>query len=206
MNWNINWFNLGLIVFIGCFIGWITNYIAIKLLFHPRKQHNILFFKIQGLIPKRQALLSKKIAQIVDKKLFSMNDIMSCMDSLEFESEIRNIACQIVEKKLQKEILEQIPLLAMFVNDEFIKKIEDYIVDVLEENKEELINIFMNKLEKSVNVAEIIEKKINNFSLSELEKIIYEVSKKELKHIEYIGAFLGAIIGLIQYYIIYFIK
>ena len=198
--------SLFIIVFIGCFIGWITNYLAIKLLFHPRKPINFLFFKIQGLIPKRKALLSKKIAQIVDKKLFSISDIMPCMDSLEFENEIRKIAAQIVEKKLQKEILDQIPLMAMFVNDEFIKKIENYFVDIMEENKEELINIFIDKLEKNVDVAEIIENKINNFSLQELEKIIYEVSRKELKHIEYIGAFLGALIGIVQYYIIYFIK
>lgn len=46
---------LFLIVGIGAMIGWITNYIAIKMLFRPYKEMNFLFFKIQGLIPKRRS-------------------------------------------------------------------------------------------------------------------------------------------------------
>ena len=35
---------LFLIVGIGAMIGWITNYIAIKMLFRPYKEMNFLFF------------------------------------------------------------------------------------------------------------------------------------------------------------------
>ena len=43
-----------LMTVVGTFIGWITNYIAIKLLFRPYKEINILGFKLQGVIPKRK--------------------------------------------------------------------------------------------------------------------------------------------------------
>ena len=46
-----------LIVGIGAMIGWITNYLAIKMLFRPYKEINILGLKIQGLLPKRKQAL-----------------------------------------------------------------------------------------------------------------------------------------------------
>ena len=52
-------------VLIGTLIGWFTNYLAIKLLFRPYKEMNFLFFKIQGLIPKRRAEISLNIADVV---------------------------------------------------------------------------------------------------------------------------------------------
>ena len=62
---------LFLIVGIGAMIGWITNYIAIKMLFRPYKEMNFLFFKIQGLIPKRRSEIAVSIADTVQKELIS---------------------------------------------------------------------------------------------------------------------------------------
>ena len=61
---------------IGALIGWITNILAIKLLFKPLVPFNILGIKIQGLIPKRRAEIAKNIGDIVENELLSMNDII----------------------------------------------------------------------------------------------------------------------------------
>ncbi len=46
-------------------IGWITNWVAIKMLFRPHKEINFGLFKIQGLIPKRRAEIGSGIANII---------------------------------------------------------------------------------------------------------------------------------------------
>jgi uncharacterized membrane protein YheB (UPF0754 family) len=83
-----------------------------------------------------------------------------------------------------------------------INKIKGYIKDVIEENKGELVNIIIHKLENEIDVKEIIVNKINQFSLEEVEKMTINIAKKELKHIELIGAILGAIIGVVQFLLI----
>ena len=40
--------------FVGAFIGWLTNYVAIKMLFRPREPWYILGFPMQGVMPRRQ--------------------------------------------------------------------------------------------------------------------------------------------------------
>ena len=60
--------------------------------------------------------------------------------------------------------------------------------------------------EENINFEVIISDKISNFSLNKLEKIITLLAKKELKHIEVIGAILGGLIGVAQYLITLIIK
>ncbi|MEF9933141.1 MAG: DUF445 family protein, partial [Cetobacterium sp.] len=64
------------IVIIGALIGWITNYVAIKMLFRPYKEINLGLFKIQGLIPKRRHEIGITIAETVQNELISMEDII----------------------------------------------------------------------------------------------------------------------------------
>ena len=41
--------------------------------------------------------------------------------------------------------------------------------------------------------------------MEKIEEIIITLAKKELKHIEYIGAVLGGVIGLVQFAVVTFI-
>ena len=49
-----------LLPIIGFVIGYLTNYIAVKMLFRPRKS----VFGIQGVIPKRKSVLARNIGEV----------------------------------------------------------------------------------------------------------------------------------------------
>lgn len=196
--------NLIIIVTISAMIGWVTNYIAIKLLFKPYNPVRVLFFTVQGVIPKRRDEIARRIAETIDRDLISIKDITTTIDSMELEIEIEKIVNSIVDEKLKKEFIDKMPMLAMFINDSILDKIKQYIKDVIEENKSELVNIIIHKLEAEVDFKELVIKKIKEFSLEEVEKMTINIAKRELKHIELIGAVLGAMIGIVQFLIIQF--
>ena len=129
-----------MMVFVGTLIGWFTNYLAIKLLFRPYKEMNFLFFKIQGLIPKRRAEISLNIADVVEKELISVDDIADKIEEMELSDEIIDkLLDKVIGEKLQKNILDKNPLLKMFINDSVIEKIKSYFKKSILENKEEII-------------------------------------------------------------------
>lgn len=196
---------LFLIVGIGAMIGWITNYIAIKMLFRPYKEMNFLFFKIQGLIPKRRSEIAISIADTVQKELISLKDITSSLNADELEEKIGTVIDKILEEKLESEITKKFPMLAMFLSDEIINKIKSMIKTSILENKETIINMFTSYLEEKVDFKKIIIENVEAFSLEKLEEITYSLAKKELKHIEVIGAILGGIIGIFQFAISLFV-
>ena len=191
-----------LTVSVGALIGWFTNYLAIKLLFRPYKEINLLFFKIQGLIPKRKNEIIGNIAEVVEKELISISDITEKIQDAEIDEDvIDGLLDKIIGEKLQKSILEKNPLLKMIVNESMIEKIKSYFKKTILENKEEIVIEIMRIAEEKINIREIMTEKMHNFSLEEMERIILTVSKNELKHIEIIGGILGGIIAVFQFLI-----
>lgn len=187
-------------------IGWITNYIAIKMLFRPHKEINFGFFKIQGLIPKRKAEIGNGIANVIQNELISIKDVVNNIDKKEFSKKLESLVDEILEKNLKSKIKEIVPgMMAMFITDNIVASIADGIKSMVMENQENIFNIFTSYAEDNIDFAKIIAEKISNFSLDKLEEIIIYLAKKELKHIEIIGAVLGGIIGVLEYFIFKFI-
>ena len=193
-------------VLISGAIGWITNWVAIKMLFRPHKEINFGLFKIQGLIPKRKAEIGTGIASIIQNELISVKDVISNIDREEFSKRLNSLIDDVLDKNLKKKVKEKFPLLQMFFTDKVAKDIGNTIKEIVMENQEKIFEIFSNYAEENIDFEVIISDKISNFSLDKLEEIITLLAKKELKHIEVIGAILGGLIGVAQYLITLIIK
>ena len=195
-----------IMIFISATIGWITNWVAIKMLFRPHKEINFGLFKIQGLIPKRRAEIGSGIANIIQNELISVKDVISNIDREEFSKRLDSSIDKVLEKNLKAKVKEKFPVLQMFFTDRMAKDVSNTIKDIMMENQEKIFEIFSNYAEENINFEVIISDKISNFSLDKLEEIITLLAKKELKHIEVIGAILGGLIGVAQYLITLIIK
>lgn len=182
-------------------IGWITNWVAIKMLFRPHREINLGLFKIQGLIPKRKAEIGSGIANIIQNELISVKDVISNIDREEFSKRLNKLIDEVLNKNLKKKVKEKFPFLQVFFTDKVAKDIGNAIKSIIIENQEKIFEIFSNYAEENIDFEIIISDKISNFSLDKLEEIITLLAKKELKHIEVIGAVLGIIIGAVQYLI-----
>ena len=195
-----------IMLFISATIGWITNWVAIKMLFRPHKEINFGLFKIQGLIPKRKAEIGSGIANIIQNELISVKDVISNIDREEFSKRLNSSIDKVLEKNLKGQVKEKFPVLQMFFSDRMAKDVGNTIKDIIMENQEKIFEIFSNYAEENINFEVIISDKISNFSLDKLEEIITLLAKKELKHIEVIGAILGGLIGVAQCLITLIIK
>ncbi|MFW6285779.1 MAG: DUF445 domain-containing protein [Nanoarchaeota archaeon] len=183
-----------MIPIISAFIGWLTNFIAIKSLFRPVEKINILGVKFQGLIPKRKRDLAVNISEVVEEYFLSHEDIK---ESLEKPSNINKIKRKILPI-LESKILEKIPLMFQVIAKPIIKKtLESEIDSVILKINDEIINHAF----EVIDIKKIIVDKIKDYDIDELERITYKIAKKELKHIEYLGAIIGFILGLTQVFI-----
>jgi hypothetical protein len=197
---------LVIMVIISAAIGWITNWVAIKMLFRPHNEINLGLFKIQGLIPKRRAEIGIGIADVIQNELISIKDVIANIDREEFSKRLNDLIDDVLEKNLKTKVKEKFPVMQMFFSDKMAKDVSNTIKGIIMENQEKIFEIFSNYAEENIDFSTIITDKISNFSLDKLEEIINGLAKKELKHIEVIGAILGAFIGLVQYFITLFVK
>ncbi|WP_427339746.1 DUF445 domain-containing protein [Caloranaerobacter sp. DY30410] len=182
---------------IGAMIGWITNIIAIKLIFRPLKPVTIpiINVKIQGLIPKRRQEMAKSIGQVVEDELVSINEII---DRVVEQENLSNIIF-IIKRKINGVIDEKLPSI---IPSTFKNMIFNYVNEMVDSEGErilkDLIEKMVHKATNEVKLSEMIEEKINSFELEKIESIIISIAKRELKHIEILGGILGFLIGIIQ--------
>lgn len=192
---NIN--HLLVIPLISALIGWITNFLAVKMIFRPHKEISILGIKIQGLLPKRKSDLAIKIGETVEKELISHDDIQKAVDNPEFHKELTQTVMGGIEKVI-KEKLGANPMIAMFLTGETMDMIMGMLSEEIENQVPQFMESMFEKMESKIDFKELVKEKVDDFDMLKLEEIVYDIAAKELKAIEVFGAVLGALVGLVQ--------
>jgi uncharacterized membrane protein YheB (UPF0754 family) len=187
-----------LIPFISAFIGWFTNWIAIKMLFHPKEPKKILGLTFHGIFPKRQQQFAEKLGKLVSNELLSFEDIEKKITQKENLDKIMPHVETYVDSFLKNKLSETFPVLSMFIGDKTINQLKDAFMNELRTIFPEVMKKYMVNLKADLDLESIVVQKVQSFSSDKLESILNDIMKKEFKFVEIIGGVLGFIIGLLQ--------
>lgn len=67
---------------------------------------------------------------------------------------------------------------------------------------EKLGSTYIEKWMKKLEIPELVKNQVDSFSTQQLEEIVVGISRRELKMITYLGAYLGGLIGILQGFIV----
>ena len=198
----MDYIQLGLFVFIGGFIGWVTNKIAIKMLFRPIKPIRLGVMTLQGVLPKRKNQIAVSIGETVEAQFVNKEELLQSF----LDADTKQSVLSSIQRILVAKIKEVVPsmMLAMLGQglDDLVRKlIKDHGDDLLNELIESL-----NKNESVMPIRAIVTQKINDLDLIEFESLVIHIVKQELRHIETVGLVLGIFIGIAQYGITLFLN
>lgn len=202
----MNWTGYIITVLLSTFTGWITTWIAIKMLFHPRKPIKILGLTIHGIFPKNQRLIAEKLGQVVGKELLSFDEIEQKVTNPENLQKLRPDIEHHIDNFLRNKLKDVFPMLSMLIGEKTILQLKDAFLLELESLFPVLMKGYMAKLEKDLDLEKIVTEKVASFSTQKLEDILNQITKKEFKFLEFVGGFFGFIIGLIEIAVAIFTK
>ena len=181
---------------VGGVIGWITNYVAIKLLFRPHVPFRFLGIQVQGVIPKRRKEIARSMAKTIEKELLSSHDLAKALSGLEWEKEIEQTVEEAVEHRFSSKYLK-LPLVGL-VSDNLKGQIKliltKEIISHLDRKKDKLAA----KVKDSIDVQELLVNRIDKLYLKNFERLLTDFIARELKHLEYLGGVMGFLIGVFQ--------
>lgn len=165
---------------ISASIGYITNKLAIKMMFRPKKN----YFGIQGLIIKRKVDLAKAISELFFEKLLA-----SKIDATQTDL-IGNMAGMMARNLTQA-----------LAKDLAIPEDSDAFLEIYKHLLSELKKLCDGNMADK-DLAASLQKSLTSAIIaipdSEIESLINNISAKEFRAIEIIGAALGFIIGLVN--------
>ena len=183
---------------IGAMIGWLTNWVAIKMLFHPKEPLRLGIVTIQGIFPKRQKEFAEKLGAIVAKELFSVKEVTSKLRDRATSAEVMSFVRERVREVLNEKLDKHFPIMGSFVSDDTLDKIAAEFVKEIREMISKLAERIAKGIEIEIDVEAIVRDKVAAFSSDKLEEILFAIMKREFRFVELVGAVLGFLIGSVQ--------
>jgi uncharacterized membrane protein YheB (UPF0754 family) len=184
---------------VGAAIGWTTNFLAIKMLFHPRKPLGPRGMQIQGLLPRRRRDLAEKIGATVADDILSSREISSLLGKIHWRQEVEGIVHALISGDLVPRAMQKLPGMELVLH-QIQERLTERILKALDEHRDAIVSRFHDELD----IREMVVEKIVGLDLDDLEGLVFRLVSRELRHIELVGGFLGLLVGAAQSLIFYF--
>ncbi|MDZ4810716.1 MAG: DUF445 family protein [Bacteroidota bacterium] len=194
----MNYWLLIIIPLISAFIGWVTNWVAIKMLFHPREPKRILGITFHGIFPKRQQQFAEKLGKLISAEFLSFNDIEEKISNPENLKKIMPMIENHIDDFLRNKLGTEMPMISMFIGDKTVTKLKESFMKEIEILFPQVMKQYAANLKDELDLEQIVIQKVSGFSSDKLEEVLLQIMSKEFRFVEIIGAVIGFIIGLVQ--------
>lgn len=199
------WFQIAVMALVGTLIGWFTNYLAVRLIFRPYvpKKIPLMSYELQGLIPKRRRELARVIGRTVEEQLLSIEVLLERLIAGENKQEM----LVKIKLKILDVVDDKIPFIVPGgIRMAILRRIGDILDNETEAFIDQMAEEVIHKAAARLDIAAIVEERINGFDLRQLEEMILSIARQELRAIEVLGGVLGFVIGTFQGLFIQFIQ
>ncbi len=186
---------------VGGAIGYLTNRLAVKMIFRPIRPVNVLGVKVQGLMGRRQQDLAESIGRVVGDHLVGHEDVVKSFDKVDFESLLGDVLEEGLGPKIEE--LRSLPLIGGFLTESRVEDIRSSIVGGIMKHKGRILKQLEAAVEDGLDVQEMVTEKVAAFPVEKLETLVLEVARKELRAIEILGGALGLVIGIGQVFLLW---
>jgi len=187
-----------LIPLISAFIGWFTNWIAIKMLFHPKEPKQILGITFHGIFPKRQKIFAEKLGKMISAEFLSFEDIEEKIASPQNLQKLMPTVEGHVDNFLRNKLSDEMPFLSLFIGERTIRSLKNIFMQELQILFPQLMKSYAGHLQEELDLEKIVTDKVSSFSTDKLEAILYQIMSKEFRFVEILGGVIGFIIGILQ--------
>ena len=188
--------------FICGLIGWVTNVLAVKMIFRPHAKVRILGIAFQGVLPKHQRHFARLLGTVIQRDFITTGDLVGALDQPEtadrVEAMVKTIAPELIAE-LRAALPE--PQQAM-ITPQMAEMMTSTIIAEARKNTPKIVSTMKQRANDAVDMADMIADNIMLLGPQGLERIIYSVAKRELTFIEYYGGIFGFGLGLLQWLVL----
>lgn len=159
---------------IGAIIGYITNWLAIKMLFRPREAKYIFGMKMPftpGLIPKEKSRIANKVGETVGTHLLNSDSISKALNDKKIKSKFNEVARKNINKIIESNL-----------------SLEDSLKELLGDNYTLIKKDTINKITRTILESIQEESFKNKIKFYIVDSIKDELNKKPEKIIEFISS------------------
>jgi len=195
MDFDITTLTLLSIPLISAFVGWSTNFLALKMMFYPMEFVGIRpIFGWQGLIPAKRKEMAEIAAELVLGKLLNAKELAAKIDAKELTKVMERRLKQVLRKIVDEVMRESAPSVwaAMPVHGKNLvyARVEADIPNIVNN----MVDDFKYNVEEIVDIKELVVTKLIE-SPEIINEIFLKSGEKEFPFVEHSGFIFGLLFG-----------
>jgi len=174
---------------VGAIAGYVTNLVAVWMLFHPYKPVRIplIGVKLQGLLPAKKDELAERLGEVVEEYLKSA-DFRRELERGVREA-LRGALADYVSSALSSSSIAS-TLLAPYIAS-LSRTIAHYLVGLIPSRITEAAAL-------KLDIKGLVVERVRRLEAREIEEFYERMARRELRMIKYAGLILGALIGPLE--------
>jgi uncharacterized membrane protein YheB (UPF0754 family) len=189
---------------ISAFVGWLTNFLAVKMMFFPIKFIGLRpIFGWQGLIPAKAREMAEIEVELVLGKLLSVKEIAGRLDADKIAKLIERRLNQVLRRIINDVMQESAPklwaMLPIQGKNALYMRIEMDMPNVVRK----MVDDFKSNVDEILDIKEIVVEELTN-DPELINEIFLKAGAKEFPFIIKSGSYFGFLFGLITMVIWYF--
>lgn len=202
------WLIYVFIVSISAFIGWATNWLAVKMTFYPLEFVGIKSIRLgwQGLIPYHSPKIGQKTVDLITQKLLPPHELVQEIDPKLLSKALLPVFENLLEPAIEDIIETRNPRLWEFLPKAVRRQVKERAMASLPHVVECILDDVEVALDDLVDVRQLVGDAITGDNREILNELFWRCGEPEFKFIIRCGLYFGATLGLVQAAIWYFIQ
>jgi uncharacterized membrane protein YheB (UPF0754 family) len=182
----------------GLLVGYLTNWIALKIIFEPKHPVKFAGFTFQGMFLKRQAEVSRVYSDIIEKKLFNSKNVIEIVLHGSGSGQLLELIELHVNDAIDRYISIAQPYFAIGVGTEGYYKMKRTAVQQIFENSDKYLLYAHEYADDALRVGEDLRIKMEALSPEEFEGVLRPAYQQDEWKLIVTGALLGMGAGFFQ--------
>ncbi|CAM9479727.1 unnamed protein product [Scytosiphon promiscuus] len=187
----------------GLVVGWLTNYLALNMIFKPVNERVVCGLKLQGLFLKRQTEVSAHFAEITANEILTSHAMWEAILTGPKRDSFNEMCTRHTHQFVDLMAGSLRPLVEHMIGEREFVELKDEIADQMIANLPVAIRFGHTYTTEALDMTTTIRTAMQGLSPQEFEGVLHPVFEEDEWKLILVGAALGAAVGVFQLFVLF---
>jgi uncharacterized membrane protein YheB (UPF0754 family) len=182
----------------GLVVGWSTDWLALKMIFRPKRPVHILGFQIQGLFLKRRREVAADYGKLIAEEVITAHKVIEAIITGPLSDRVFALVARQVQAALDRSAGPARPLVAVTIGTARYQQLKKTISGKVIERLPETMRYVEDYARETMDVQNLLVQKMQQLDEQQFEALIRPAFEQDEWILITVGAVLGFVMGEAQ--------
>lgn len=182
----------------GLVVGWSTDWLALKMIFRPKRPVQILGFRIQGLFLKRRQEVAADYGRLIAEEVITAHKVIEAIITGPLSDRVFALVARQVQAALDRSAGPARPLVAVTIGTARYQQLKRTISAKVIDRLPETMRYVEDYARETMDVQNLLVQKMQDLDEQQFEALIRPAFEQDEWILITVGAVLGFVMGEVQ--------